>query len=480
MKRKTVFLLLLIWHWSVQAQKAIVVFQSDEPVVIRLHAPVDGFFNQRYPTDTICLMPKEKYICKLDVDDLAFVSCRLPKGKIELLLFPNDSLMVTYEKGNAVFSGTNAEGLFYWNFDYPFSYTDQVKNKLNEIFQDSVNIQWIQNEIKKIGVYDKLDALEYEGKVTSAFADVMRKNVGMHYNYNLIAHYYNLKENALATADTREKATMMIDSLFSSIPPTDEELVKYPLTGLYEDLYLSLLYDGLDDKQKLALLNGHDEDAFGAYRKYLLLPDKLRLPVWFEAFIMQFLYKVDEFDKTKMYKYLVDNYPDTESVCIIKHILELNKVNNKPFQHSYLASSADSLQDLLKAKELQNKWILVDVWATWCLPCRQEFQHAAALHEWLKQYPQIAMVYLSIDRQEEEKQWKKDIELFRLEGYHLRASQKMRQDITEKFFQGGSIFVPRYILLNKDGEIVIPDLPRPSDINAMKNEIEKELNMRVN
>ena len=56
----------------------------------------------------------------------------------------------------------------------------------------------------------------------------------------------------------------------------------------------------------------------------------------------------------------------------------------------------------------------------------------------------------------------------------------MRQDITEKFFQGGSIFVPRYILLNKDGEIVIPDLPRPSDINAMKNEIEKELNMRVN
>lgn len=67
MKRKTVFLLLLIWHWSVQAQKAIVVFQSDEPVVLRLHAPVDGFFNQRYPTDTICLMPKEKYICKLDV-----------------------------------------------------------------------------------------------------------------------------------------------------------------------------------------------------------------------------------------------------------------------------------------------------------------------------------------------------------------------------------------------------------------------------
>lgn len=480
MKTKLLFLLLLTLHMSTRAQKAVVLFQSDESVIFRLHTPVDGFFNQRYSTDTICLMPTKQYTYELDVDDLAFVSCQLPKGKIELLLFPNDSLTVTYEKGNVMFSGANAEGMFYWNFDYPFSYTEQVRNKLNEIFQDSLNLQWIQNEIKNIGVYDKLNTLENEGKVTPAFANAMRKNVGMHYYYNLITHYYNLKENASATEDTRKKAGLMIDSLFSSLSPIDEDLVKHPLTGLYEDLYLGLLYDVLDDKQKQDLLDGYDEDTFGPYRRILLLPHGMQLSALFEAFIMQYLYKADEFDKAKMYKYLVDNFPDTESVRIIKYMQELNKANNEPFQHTYLGSSANSLQELAKTKELQDKWILVDMWATWCLPCRQEFQYSAALHEWLKQYPQIAMVYLSIDRKEEEKQWKKDIELFRLEGYHLRASNEMKQDIAEKLFQSGSIFVPRYILLDKAGQVVVFDLPRPSDMNAMEKKILESIGLQEN
>lgn len=46
--------------------------------------------------------------------------------------------------------------------------------------------------------------------------------------------------------------------------------------------------------------------------------------------------------------------------------------------------------------------------------------------------------------------------------------------------QGGSIFVPRYMMLKRNGEIVAQDLPRPSDMNTLKSEIEKTLNLKQN
>lgn len=481
MERK-LFLLLVVVLQAVclNAQKAMVFFQSDEPMALRLHAPVDGFLNERYATDTICMVPGEKYTYELDIDEFAFIPCRLPKGKIELLLFPNDSVTVIYKKGNAIFEGANAEGQFYWNFEYPYSYSARVKNRLENIFQDSTDGQWIQEEVMKISVYDEINALEDEGKVTPAFADAIRMNLRMHYNYNLIAHYYELKENPSATVETRKEAGLVIDSIVSSLPMNDVKLSKYPLKSLYEDVYLNLIYYEMSDAQKAALLKGYDEDTFGPYRRYLLLPIEMQIPTLFEAFVMQYLYKVEEFDKVKMLKYLADNLPDSEAVHILKRMREQNEPDNRSFQHSYLSSSIRSLQELAKAEELQDKWILIDMWATWCMPCRQEFQYSAALHECLKQFPQIAMVYLSIDKDGEEKQWKKDIVQFRLEGYHVRASNEMKQDIAEKLFKGGNIFVPRYVMLNNLGEIVAPDLPRPSDMNTLKSEIEKTLNLKQN
>jgi thiol-disulfide isomerase/thioredoxin len=114
----------------------------------------------------------------------------------------------------------------------------------------------------------------------------------------------------------------------------------------------------------------------------------------------------------------------------------------------------------------KGKVVYIDFWATWCGPCRQEFPHIERLVEKYKDNPNIEFIGISLDNN-----------IGRWQNF-LRESgkaSKMRQYIIPENFNSPFAIeynvkaIPRFMVFDKEGNIIDINAPRPSDPNFEKN-----------
>lgn len=109
--------------------------------------------------------------------------------------------------------------------------------------------------------------------------------------------------------------------------------------------------------------------------------------------------------------------------------------------------------------DLKGKYVYIDVWATWCGPCKREIPF---LKEVEAKYhgKNIEFVSTSIDRMTDHEAWVEMVKDKQLGGHQLFADKDWQSDFVKGYGIEG---IPRFILVDPDGNIVSADAPRPSN-----------------
>ena len=111
--------------------------------------------------------------------------------------------------------------------------------------------------------------------------------------------------------------------------------------------------------------------------------------------------------------------------------------------------------------DFKGKYVYVDVWATWCGPCKGEIPFLKKLDKEYKD-KKIVFVSLSIDEMKNKDKWLKMVKDENLQGVQIMADKAWNSDFVKAYNIRG---IPRFILIDKEGKILNDNAPRPSNPN---------------
>lgn len=151
-------------------------------------------------------------------------------------------------------------------------------------------------------------------------------------------------------------------------------------------------------------------------------------------------------------KYIITKAQKERSNSIMSPLLTY-----KPGTEAYNFSYPDKNGKTVSMADLKGKVVLIDMWATWCGPCKAEIPYLKKLEEEMKG-TDVAFVSVSVDEAKDKEKWLKMIETENLGGTQLFATGW--SDMAKYYKVTG---IPRFMVFDKQGKIVTVDSPRPSN-----------------
>ncbi|MFD2916053.1 TlpA family protein disulfide reductase [Psychroserpens luteus] len=227
------------------------------------------------------------------------------------------------------------------------------------------------------------------------------------------------------------------------------------LTGLFEDLGDDISSVTTDD------LKGVSDIKIQALKNDVI------------DYLSSFLVSPGNENMEAIYNFFVENTTNEDTKKKLTSTFEKNKNLIKGRPSPQFVNYENHKGGELSLTDLKGKYVYVDVWATWCGPCIKEIP---SLKEVEKQFhsENIEFVSTSIDQVKDHDKWVSMVKDKDLGGVQLMADK----DWSSKFVRDYGIQgIPRFILIDPNGNIVSADAPRPSDPKLVEL-LEKELKIQ--
>ena len=171
--------------------------------------------------------------------------------------------------------------------------------------------------------------------------------------------------------------------------------------------------------------------------------------------------------------------PSLQSYILVQQ-QKYDKVSHKTIEHPESLMPNAPLEGITDGEQLfrkiiepyKGKVIYLDIWGTWCGPCKDMMQYAGNIKNL---FAGKEVVFLYLCNHSTDKSWKNIIKEYGLtskSSVHYNLPDK-QQSAIEKYL--GVHSFPTYMLIDKEGNIVNRKAPRPTMENQLLNAVYKEL-----
>jgi len=160
--------------------------------------------------------------------------------------------------------------------------------------------------------------------------------------------------------------------------------------------------------------------------------------------------KMDERNDKMFFGYIESNYEKMH-----ENMVRFAKGNPSPAFVNYENSKGGTTS----LNDLKGKYVFIDVWATWCAPCKAEIPYLKTLEKKFHG-KNIEFVSISVDKPEAHENWSQMVKNEALSGVQLFADNNFESEFVVEY---GINSIPRFILIDPEGNIVDADADRPSN-----------------
>jgi len=249
------------------------------------------------------------------------------------------------------------------------------------------------------------------------------------------------------------------------------ELHKNPFGYHYQNTYkIYKLYKAHDFKQ---ITNSNMLDLFSNNKNWF---DKNNLEYYIAAYLSMDLINGSKKESLlDLYKAFNKEFPKSGYIkyldSLIAPLVDFSTQKTKLHDTATLIDNYNNINSLTELiQKFPGKKLYFDTWATWCGSCCEEFKHKENLYKLLKAND-INIVYISIDEEKRDEAWKKMINYYSLDGHHIRANKLFESDLKKLSNSNGVIYIPWYILVDKDGKIKYEHAASASELDKLEEQI---------
>lgn len=433
-------------------------------------------------SDTTQVDSLGKFRIEVNTDRANFIKLVINKRNIDLIIEPGDKINLSYDLTNTTnplkIQGVNRDGQILLNkLPNPPSLSVSGLTK----FLDNLNIEALKNEIsfKLNNEASTIDSLYKEGNITSDFRELILIDRECYYQ-GLKASHAQHQFMKMARKDISlfsEDMKTLWNEIYIQSPITHPRMYytrwwqDYTTIFLHKKEYLAQDFSvkKLIEIHKSGTIHTHNLEIAEKYLHNEFL--ELYTSIYLKNATFQKKY---ELELVGLFSNFTLKFPKSNySKYISKQIQSINDFHKRVEENSEIEfipnyNNINSLQECIE--QFNGQPVFIDIWASWCAPCKDEFEYNEQLLKLLEK-TDYKVLYISIDDDRRDHVWKRMIKGYNLKGKHIRANKNLNADLRKLYNKNNSLEIPWYIIVNEKGRIRFNHASKPSDLIQLETEL---------